>query len=274
MFFYLKNYIKTGMLFLILLFSLNSVFAATIEETFKKRLDCIQNSLIIVENSNGRIEVSSWDNQEIEIVAYKRVEGSEKSAAKLMERIEIEIEQDECKIKIETVVPKSMDGDGGFFSWLFGDKNPSYSVQYEIKVPYESDLDLNTTNGKIITDKVSGKIRLKTTNGKIDAENIKGVVRCQTTNGSINVEFDEITSEDEMTFRTTNGSIKLYFPENYGGYADLKTTNGHIDSDFRLESSRNDSRRSRKSYNGKFGEGEGSITCKTTNGSIYLLMNE
>ena len=35
-----------------------------------------------------------------------------------------------------------------------------------------------------------------------------------------------------MSFKTTNGSIKLYLPEDFGADAELKTTNGHIDSDF------------------------------------------
>ncbi|MFC2088885.1 DUF4097 domain-containing protein [Calditrichota bacterium] len=253
----------------VLLFNIS--YASTLEETFKKRIPCDEQTLITLKNSNGRIEVSSWENNEVEIIAYKKVEGSKSSAAKLMERIEIEVDQNDNEINIETVVPKGLQGSGGFFSWLFGDNHSSYSVTYEIKVPYQADLDMNTTNGRINVENLSGRLRLHTTNGKIVGENIKGMVRCHTTNGSINFKFDEITDDDEMIFRTTNGSIKLYFPEEYGGYANLKTTNGHIDSDFRM-SSRMDKKR--KSYKGEFGEGEGSITCKTTNGSIYLLVNE
>ena len=116
---------------------------------------------------------------------------------------------------------------------------------------------------------------MHSTNGKINAKNVSGLLRCETTNGRIHAEINEITSEDEMTFRTTNGSIKLYLPENYGGYADLKTTNGHIDSDFRLRDKYKSSKKwkSKRAYRGEFGNGDGSITCKTTNGSIYLLQN-
>ncbi len=271
---YLKHNPKFGLISLLVLISIllsNISFAGTLEETFKKRLDCKDKSLITVKNSNGLIEITSWENDEVEIVAYKRVNGRSSSASKLMERIEIEVTQEGSEITIETIVPQRLGGGDGFFSWIFGDDHSSYSVKYEIKVPQQSDLDIKTTNGKIIAENIDGRLRLHTTNGKIKADNIQGLVRSHTTNGSINVSIDKITTDEEMIFRTTNGSIKLYLPENYGGYANLRTTNGHIDSDYRLSSGNRKHRR--KSYKGDFGDGDGNLTCSTTNGSIYLLEN-
>jgi putative adhesin len=252
----------------------NFGFATTLKETFKKQLSCDGKPALEVKNSNGRIEVFSWDKDEVKIIAHIKVEGSESSAKRMLDRIEIEIEQDGNDIFVETLVPKGMHGNGGIFSWLFGDSRFSYSVNYEISVPVESDLNLHTTNGRVSVEEVSGKIKMNSTNGKINARDVSGIVRCETTNGSVRAEIKEITSDEEMTFRTTNGSIKLYLPEEYGGYAELKTSNGHIDSDFRLSDGRKNYRRSRNSYRGDFGDGDGSITCKTTNGSIYLLKND
>jgi len=260
-------------LLVIILFSYNISFATTLKETFKKQLTCDGRPELEIKNSNGRIEVFSWDKNKVQIIAHIRVEGKEPSAQKMIDRIEIEIEQNGNEIFVETLIPKGMKGHGGFFSWLFGDGRFSYSVDYEINVPIESDLNLNTTNGGISVEEVSGRIKIHSTNGKINAREVSGLVRCETTNGRIHAEINKITSDEEMTFRTTNGSIKIYLPEEYGGYADLKTTNGHIDSDFRLYDERRNSRKSKKFYRGDFGTGEGSITCKTTNGSIYLLKN-
>ena len=270
-------YVKIKNIFLsilIIIIFTNIGFATTLKETFKKQLSCDGRPTVEVKNSNGRIEVSSWDKNEVEIIAYIRVEGSESKAKKMLDRIEIEIEQDENNIYVETLVPKGLQGGNGFFSWIFGDNHSSYSVDYEISVPLESDLNLNTTNGRVSVEKISGKVKMHSTNGKIEARDINGLLRCETTNGRIHADFSKVTSDEEMIFRTTNGSIKLYLPAEYGGYADLKTTNGHIDSDFRLSDSYGKSRKSKKSYRGKFGDGDGSITCKTTNGSIYLLKTE
>jgi DUF4097 and DUF4098 domain-containing protein YvlB len=70
-----------------------------------------------------------------------------------------------------------------------------------------------------------------------------------------------------MFFKTTNGSIRLYLPENFGGYVDLKTTNGEVDSEFHIKEA-NYKKRTR--LNGRINSGESDITCSTTNGSIYL----
>ena len=144
-------------------------------------------------------------------------------------------------------------------------------MEYEIKVPRNIDLNLHTTNGNVRVEEVSGKIRLESTNGKIIAEEIKGLARCKTTNGSIRVEFDEISDDDKMSFKTTNGSIKLYLPEDFGADAELKTTNGHIDSDFEFTEK---IRKSRKRYSGQINEGGGELICSTTNGSIHLYKKD
>ena len=266
-----KSKLQFFSLLIILLIGFNFTNATTLKETFKKQLSCDGKPELEVKNSNGRIEVFSWDKNEVKIIAHIRVEGSESAAKKMLDRIEIEIEQDDNNIYVETLVPKGMHGNGGFFSWLFGDSRFSYSVDYEISVPLESDLNLHTTNGRISVEKVSGKIKMNSTNGKINARDISGLVQCKTTNCRIHAEINKITSDEEMTFKTTNGSIKLYLPRDFGGDVDLETTNGHIDSDFPL-TVRN--RWSKKHFRGKVNEGDGTLYCSTTNGSIYLYYND
>jgi hypothetical protein len=273
MYFTSKNKNLIALFFIIFILT-SLTTATTLKETFKKQLKCDGRPVVEVKNSNGRIEVLSWDKNEIGIIAHIRVEGSESKARKMLDRIEIEIEQDDNNVSIETLVPKGIQGGNGFFSWIFGDNHSSYSVDYEINVPVESDLNLNTSNGRVSVEKISGKVRMHSTNGKLEARDINGLLRCETTNGGIHADFNKVPSDEEMIFRTTNGSIKLYLPEKYGGYADLKTTNGHIDSDFRMSDRFQESRKSKKSYRGEFGDGDGSITCKTTNGSIYLIKND
>ena len=251
--------------------NLQNIKAETLNETFKKQLNCTGKPFLEVKNSNGQIELGSWDKNEVLIVAYIRVEGKSDDGKKILERIEIEIEQDGDNIFVETILPSGLQNGGGFLSWLFGGKPWSVTVDYEITVPIESDLDLKTSNGSIMIEKVTGKFKLTSTNGKITAREVSGTIHSVTTNGKIMAEFNKIDYSEEMLFKTTNGSIRLYLPENFAGYADLKTTNGKIDSDFSLYDRHDKSGRSRKSFKGEIGEGDGFIKCKTTNGSIYLL---
>jgi DUF4097 and DUF4098 domain-containing protein YvlB len=262
---------------LIIFFSLlvfqHSILASTVKDTFQKSIDFNEGGVLSLSNSNGNVEIISWDKNEVEIVAYKKVKAEDRETAeKLMERLEINIRESDDEIIVETYYPKGSSG-GGLFGWLFGKGGASFSVEYEIKVPKKIDLNIHTTNGGVRIEDIAGRLRLESTNGKINARDISGLTRCKTTNGPIQIEFDEVSEGDEMTFRTTNGSIKLYLPEDFGADdVELKTTNGHIDSDFPMSGSSN--RKSKKRFRGSINEGDRELSCTTTNGSIHLMVND
>lgn len=267
---------KAKKLLLLILFAFfaGTILAGTVEETFKKRIPCTEPKLLTVKNSNGSVKLSSWDAAEVEIVAYKKVRTrSGESAEKLLEKIEIDIEESSHEIFVETIFPRKYTGSGGIFEWLFGPGGGSFSVEYEIKIPQKMDLNIESTNGSIIAADVVGRIRLETTNGKINAENVSGAVRSKTTNGSITVRFENTVENEDMFFKSTNGSIRLYLPEKFGAQVDLKTTNGSIKTDFPL-SIRGGSSYNKSEFYGKINDGNNSLSCKTTNGSIYLLYND
>jgi len=244
-------------------------FASTAKETFKKTISFDQGGFLSLSNTNGDVDVVAWDKSEVEIVAYKVVKsGDRETAVKLMEYLKIEIRESDDEIIIETDFPK--ESGSGFFGWLFDGNHNSFSVKYELKVPAEIDLNIHTTNGGVEVEDVAGRLRLESTNGGIVGRDIRGLTRCRTTNGSIKVAFAEVSGEDEITFKTTNGSIKLYLPESFGADAELKTTNGHIESDFPLSGS---SRRSRKNFSGTINNGSNELSCSTTNGNIGLYIN-
>jgi DUF4097 and DUF4098 domain-containing protein YvlB len=256
-----------------LLFVAGSVMATTLEETFTKRLPFTSGGFLSLSNRNGEIEIKSWDEDEVEIVAYKWVRASGRDRAQqLMDRVEVRITEKDNTIEIETIMPGKSSHGGGFFDWIFsGNRNYSCAVSYELRVPEEIDLDIGTTNGEIKVNDIIGRLRLKSTNGKINGRGIDGLVKCKTTNGSIKMSLDGITDGQDLSFKTTNGSIRLYLPSDFGGYVDLKTTNGHIDSDFSLSNSR---RQSKKHYSGRINGGDCELECTTTNGSIYLYQSD
>jgi DUF4097 and DUF4098 domain-containing protein YvlB len=258
---------------LLLLTFQQNLFASTVTETFQKKIDFKNGGFLSLSNTNGDIEIRSWDKNEVEIIAYKKVKASDRETAeKLMKRLEIEFRNSDDEIIIKTNYPRSSSGEG-FFGWIFGKDHASFSVEYEIKVPEEIDLNIHTTNGEVRIEKIAGRLRLESTNGKINARNINGLTRCKTTNGDIKVEFDDVPEGDKMTFRTTNGSIKIYLPENYGADdVELKTTNGSVESDFPMSGS--SSRKSKKRFRGSISKGNRELSCSTMNGSIHLLVND
>ena len=266
----MNNYFSKISLLVLITGLFNFTFASSLEETFTKKIPSENISSISVFNQNGSIEVESWTEDQIEIVAYKKVRaGSREKAEKLMEYLEIEIDQSGDNLRIETIPPrKNKEDDSGFLSWLFslGDHGGA-SVDYVIKVPQKMDLELNSTNGGLNVDDCEGRIDLKTTNGKIVAENIKGSTNCKTTNGSIKVYLDKVYPKEDMTFKSTNGSIKVYLPRDINADVEAKTTNGSIDCDLPVKGERS---KSKHHYYGEINDGGSLIYLKTTNGSIGI----
>jgi len=261
------------LIFSILFFSilsLGNLFARELEETFKKTIPVKGATLLTLENRNGDIEIRSWDNEEVQIVAYKKVRANNlEQAEELMEHLVIDIREHSDEIEVITEYPDRGRGkDGGFFSWLMGDwGNSGYSVHYEVLVPAKFDLNLESTNGRIEVVNCQGRMRLNTTNGKIIAEDIKGSIRCKTTNGSIKASFLKVEEDDEMSFSSTNGSIRLYLPGEINAEIKAKTTNGSINCDLPI---RERYGRSKKSLEAVINDGGMYIYLNTTNGSIHI----
>lgn len=255
----------TGLLLLVAFFTQN-LFGYSFEETFKKKIDLSPGSLVSVEHGNGTIEVNSWDQNQIQIEAVKKIKASGKEKARqLMEELEIDISQNGNEMRIRTRHPG--EGHSGLLEWIFGNGGSSSSVEYKINVPQKVDLDLRSTNGAIRVKRVEGMLRLHTTNGKIQAEDIRGEVDASTTNGSITVYFDDIPNSKRMEFHTTNGSIKVYMPDTIRGNIEAKTTNGSIHTDFPLTV---EGKFNSKHVSGSINGGGSLMDFRTTNGSIGI----
>ncbi|HHJ51994.1 MAG TPA: hypothetical protein ENJ89_02260 [Caldithrix abyssi] len=262
----MRSIIAKTLLLLLGLFLIS--YGATLEETFKRRIPIEDIERLSVYNVNGSIKVSSWDQPAIEVVAYKKVRaGNTAQAERRLSELEIEIAETAEGLEVQTRFPRKTSG-GGFFAWLLGESGSSASVNYEIKVPRKLDLELHSTNGKLVLTDCEGMIKLYTTNGKIEAENIRGTINARTTNGSINVLMDALQPEEGLRLRTTNGSIKLYLPADTNADLDAKTVNGSIRCELPLQER---SYSSKKRLQGMINDGGPLIYLKTTNGSIRIL---
>lgn len=247
------------------LFLTTSLLAGTHREKFQETYSFEKGSELLVDNTNGNVYVESWNRDEVRVEAEKVVKArSRRQAQEIMERVRIEVEQGRDYLEIRTKYPKRR---GGFWDSLFGD-GASISVKYRILVPNAADMDISTVNGKVGITDVAGNIRVKSTNGGIEVNDAKGTVEAKTTNGGIAVELLEFEEDEDMTFRTTNGSIKVYFPENLRADIEAKTTNGSVRTDFPIEVRGKISKRRLK---GKINGGGGRIVLHTTNGGIKIL---
>lgn len=262
---------------------------------------------ISVENFNGSIEISSWNENSVEIRGTKYARSIE-----LRDAIKIDISAQPEAIQVRTIRPSGMRGNMG--------------ARYYIRVPRKTELErITSTNGSIRVADVEGEARLRTTNGAVRVEDLLGRLDVQTSNGSVEVTGQEggavlrtsngriraedvrgglnaSTSNGSITARladadpgrtirigtsngpvdlsldgtagdvrvsTTNGGITVRLPEQINARVVAATTNSSIKSDFEVIAK---GELSKKRIEGLIGSGDGpTIDLSTTNGSIRLM---
>jgi DUF4097 and DUF4098 domain-containing protein YvlB len=239
-----------------------AAFGDALVETFDRTVDVRPGSRVEIDNVNGKVRVSAWDQPQVRIHAVKKVHDSDDR--EIMRQLRIDVRQEGSTLEIETAHPRRKD-DVGFLDFLFGN-HVNTSVDYEVTVPRTIDLSVETVNGSIVASDVSGEIEVETTNGKIDVARCSGTVDAETTNGSISVELMQVRAGRGMRFETTNGRINLTLPPNIAANIDASTTNGKIATEIPITTQRF----SRRSLRGTLNGGGTDIVLRTTNGGIEI----
>lgn len=236
--------------------------AFRLERTWERSFTVGEGAEFILENVNGDIEVSSWDRDELEIVAEIRIKAPSKSKAlELYEKIEFLIDEKEGYLSIEADLPRIRQ-----VGFLFGD-HTSITIDYVVRVPLATDLGLTSVNGDIDAAAVRGRFDIRTTNGSIDLRGMMGAGELKTVNGGVKCRIVEFPKKGRLDIKTTNGGVRLDLPDGVGGSLEAKTVNGGIDLDIPLSKS---IKVKRRSISGVLGDGEGKILIRTTNGGISI----
>lgn len=156
-----------------------------------------------IENFNGSIEISSWNENSVEISGTKYAPTIE-----LRDAMKVDVSAHPDVIYIRTLRPSERRGNMG--------------ARYFIKVPRQTQLDrIVSSNGSVRLTEVEGSARVKTSNGSVRAESLRGALDAQTSNGSIEVH----AQEGGVVLRTSNGRIRA---EGVRGALDASTSNGGI----------------------------------------------
>jgi len=217
-----------------------------------REIDLKARQLLDVDGAaNGGIHVKGWGRSEISISARVtvRADGDENRAERIAREIEIDTNG-----QIKASGPRS-------------ERNKSWSVEYRIKVPHQTDLELHAINGGISIADVRGEIDAETTNGGLNLSSLAGDVRGRTTNGGLDIQLEgQHWSGKGLNARSTNGGVKLAVPENYSADLSLSTVNGGMHLDFPVTVSGQID----KKIHAKIGKGGAPIKVSTTNGGVRL----
>lgn len=185
-----------------------------------------------VENFNGTVEVSGWDQNLVDISGTKYAE-----TAELLRVLRIETTGAGNVVRIRAIKPEGTRGNMG--------------ATMVIKVPRRTDLDtVASSNGALRVADVEANCRLATSNGAVRVERVRGNLEAATSNGKI--EIREVSGS--VSARTSNGAISAYVRDTDSGRPlTLETSNGSVD--LQMESSR-----------------QNDVRASTSNGSITVRM--
>jgi hypothetical protein len=227
-------------------------------------------SRLTVENMNGSIQISAWDQSMIDISATKHAETDQ-----MLAQVKVDVAVAADGVHIRTLAPPEAHNVG---------------VKYVLKVPRRTELaEIRSSNGSIHVTETEGAANLRTSNGAVHASGIRGPLTATTSNGGMHVDLDEsrggpvtlTTSNGAVDLRlgsatqsavkaeTSNGGITLRMPASAGAHVRaITSSHNRVSSDFDI---RKEGANSESHLEGVVGAGGPTVELTTSQGSIRLL---
>jgi DUF4097 and DUF4098 domain-containing protein YvlB len=226
-------------------------------EEFHQTYNIGANGRVELDNINGPVHISAWDQNEVKVDAVKYAHSKDRLAEA---RIDIDAGKDYLSIRT-----KYRDHDLTF-NRGWGNNPPS--VEYTLTVPRNVRLDeIKLINGSLDITGVTGDVRASCINGRLDAHNLAGRADLSTVNGRLDARFDQL-SGSSVELKSVNGSVDLTIPSDSKAEVEATTVSGGIENDFGL-------RVNHRSYvghdlRGELGSGGPRIKLENVNGHIEI----
>jgi hypothetical protein len=232
-------------------------------------------------NINGSVDFAPSPDNMVHLVAVKRSNGRE------MDDIHYEVVQAGGNVTICAIWNNNSScEDGGIESSHRNGNNETHSnVKITVSVPRSvkvgahsvnggvsvrdvgAEVRANTVNGGVVVRNTSGPVRATTVNGGVDVNTAAGPVTAETVNGNVDARMASLQGDDDMNFKTVNGSVTIYVPARFDATFQFDTVHGGIESDFPMTLS---GRWGPRHASGTIGNGGRDVRASSVNGSIEL----
>jgi hypothetical protein len=239
---------KTTILLISVVFFFVSAWSVSAQKRFSKSYPASKNVRLQLTNRTGTITVEGWNKAEVAISAY-------------LEAPAANIEPQNLSGTIYINLVKDNQG-----------RNEVGNVNFDIKVPYSSSVDIETIMGNLnVSDIGGGLVRAHVTSeGDITLTNIQaGAVSAE--NGIGNIFFDgEFQENGVYRFNSTRGDINLRIPLN-SSFRLVATAPSTRNISLGVFSNNNLNFTDGRRVFGKVGDGSASLTVTNQRGSISFL---
>lgn len=239
----------------------NSVFAhaqddnrGVVTEEFHHTYPLAANGRLELQNINGAVHITAWDQNQVKVDAVKRGDTAEE-----LKEAEIRVNSSSNSISIDTHYPEHD-------HWFGGHR--AASVDYTIMVPRNARLDeVKLINGEFDVTGVSGEVRASCINGKLLARGITGTAKLATINGPLDATFSRVNSQS-IELSSVNGSVDLTLPSDAKASIEAATVHGGIENNFGLHT--NNHQWVGHDLRGELGGGGAEIKLHNVNGRIDI----
>jgi len=210
-----------------------------------------------LDNINGDVHISTWDQNQVKVDAVKYANSKER-----LDDARIEVDASAEHVSIRT---KYRDHDNTF-NW--GSRNDPPSVEYSITVPRTARLDeIKLINGALDITGSTAEVRASCINGRLDAHNLSGRAELSTINGHLDARFDQLPGST-VELKSVNGRVELTIPSDSKAEIEASTVSGGIENDFGLHV--NNHRFVGHDLRGELGSGGPHIRLENVNGRIEI----
>jgi len=225
-------------------------------EEFHQTYPMTPDGRIELDNINGPVHISSWDQSSVKVDAVKYADTKER-----LEEAKIEIDAGKDFLSIRTKYPDHNN------SWTSGSRNNPASVEYTLTVPRTVRLDeIKLINGSLDISGVTGEVRASCINGELRARDLAGRARLSTINGRLDARFEQLSGSG-VELNSVNGEVEMTIPSDSNAQIDASTVSGGIHNDFGLRVSHHFVGHN---MHGELGNGGTHIKVSNVNGRIEI----
>lgn len=202
---------------------------------------------------NGGVAIYGWDRDSVAVVAKIQANARTEEDARAILK-DVRIEAAGRMVKAVGPVQRSRE---------------HWSVSFDIYVPRKTDLSLETVNGPLSVEDVSGTMDLRAQNGPVSLSGVGGDVTARVQNGPLSVHLGGNRWEGTgLDAETVNGPVSLAIPERYNARLETGTVNGPMDLSFPLTVTIQG--RVSHRIQSTLGDGGAPVRVVTTNGPLSI----
>ncbi len=235
------------------------------QEDFHYSYPLTANGRIEVENFNGAVEISGWDQDSVDISGTKFASTPER-----LKELKIDVAASAGSVRVRTLRPL--------------DRFGSSTARYVLRVPRHANLErivtsngpirlddldggasVRTSNGPVHVSHLRGSLDVETSNGPVEATGVTGSTVVHTSNGPVQLTMDAI---GDVRASTSNGPITVRVPPGAGADVRARNSNGPISTDFDVKGA---GFSSKHRLEGSIGAGGPLLDLTTSNGPIRIM---